>query len=86
MGNGLNAVGFIYSNADMSSADVDCDSVAHNSYYNRPLPAVPKYDMEIWADKLIFTIGFALSGCSPALQRTHDLLGKSGASVARAGR
>jgi hypothetical protein len=35
MGNGCNAVWFIDSNADMSTADVDCYSVAHEDNYTR---------------------------------------------------
>ena len=33
MGNGLNAVRFIYGRPNVSSADIDCYSVAHKIYY-----------------------------------------------------
>ena len=44
MGNGFDAVWFVYSNADLSSANVDCYSVAHKAIITDGLPSSLKFD------------------------------------------
>ena len=75
MGDGLDAVRFIYSNADLSSADIDCNSVAHNTIITEPLPAFPKYvwRLEMTSLGLLLELGSAQAVSSIARGRCHDV-------------